>query len=157
VLAKCTHCVDLHTGALHRDNLPHVRADLDDPDTERLARAFGVPDVVIALTLLAVGTSLPELAASVVATRRGHAELAIGNVVGSNIFNLLLVGGVTAMVRPIPVPSGGYADLLVMVVLSILLLLVSRNFRQVIVRTEATLLLVIYLAYMVWRSGVVTG
>jgi predicted deacylase len=43
VLAKCTHCVDLHTGALHRDNLPHVRADLDDPVSERLARAFGVP------------------------------------------------------------------------------------------------------------------
>ncbi len=70
---------------------------------ESLARGLGVSDEVIGLTILAIGTSLPELTASVIATRRGHAELAIGNVVGSNIANIALILGIGAMIRPIRV------------------------------------------------------
>jgi cation:H+ antiporter len=117
-----------------------------------LARAFGVPEVVIGLTVLAIGTSLPELVASVVATMRGHMELAIGNVVGSNIFNLLLVMGVTSVVRPIPIPLGGHLDLLVVALLSLILFLVSMTNDRRIIRTEASGLLVIYVVYIVWRS-----
>ena len=69
-----------------------------------LARIFNVPETVIGLTVVAVGTSLPELAASVAAALRGKPGLAIGNVVGSNIFNILLIGGVTMTIAPIPLP-----------------------------------------------------
>ncbi|MCB9888368.1 MAG: calcium/sodium antiporter [Planctomycetes bacterium] len=68
-----------------------------------VAKAAGVSSTVIAATIVAIGTSLPELATSVVAARRGHPELAVGNVVGSNIFNVLMVLGVTASVTPVPV------------------------------------------------------
>ena len=71
--------------------------------------------------MLAVGTSLPELVASVVATMRGHTELAIGNVVGSNIFNLLLVLGVTTLIGNVPVPAGGHLDLMIVALLSLIL------------------------------------
>jgi cation:H+ antiporter len=127
-------------------------ADVTVDAAVNLAHALGVPDVVIGLTVLAIGTSLPELVASVVATMRGHAELAIGNVVGSNIFNLLLVLGVTALVRPVPVPPGGHLDLLVVALLSLILFLVSMTNNRQIIRTEATVLLLLYLAYIAWRS-----
>ena len=120
-----------------------------------LARALGVSEELIGLTLIAVGTSLPELVASVAATVRGHAELAIGNVVGSNVFNLLLVLGVTSIVRPVPVPPGGHTDLLVVAGLSLVLFAVSVSYRREIVRTEACLLLAVYLGYLSWRSGII--
>ncbi len=69
-----------------------------------IASEMGVSETVIGLTIVAVGTSLPELAASVVAAFRGHAELAVGNVLGSNIFNILLIGGVTMSISGKPLP-----------------------------------------------------
>jgi len=70
-----------------------------------IASDLGVSEAVIGLTIVAVGTSLPELAASAVAAFRGHAELALGNVLGSNIFNILLIGGVTMTIEPRPLPA----------------------------------------------------
>lgn len=69
-----------------------------------LAREAGMSDRLIGLTIVAVGTSLPELATSIVAAIRGHSDIAIGNVVGSNIFNIVLIGGASAMVGPIGAP-----------------------------------------------------
>lgn len=69
-----------------------------------LARYAGISETVIGLTVVAVGTSLPELAASVAAAWRGNSALAVGNVVGSNIYNLLLIGGVTMAIAPVPIP-----------------------------------------------------
>jgi cation:H+ antiporter len=132
-------------------------ADVTVDAAVNIAQELGVPDVVIGLTVLAIGTSLPELVASVVATMRGHAELAVGNVVGSNIFNLLLVMGVTSIVRPIPVPPGGHLDLLVVALLSLILFLVSMTNNRQIIRTEASGLLVLYLAYIIWRSHELIG
>jgi cation:H+ antiporter len=74
---------------------------LVDSATE-IARAFGVSEAVIGLTIVAVGTSLPELATSVVAALRKQTEIAVGNVVGSNVFNLFGILGITALVAPIP-------------------------------------------------------
>ncbi|MBS3957287.1 MAG: calcium/sodium antiporter [Clostridiales bacterium] len=71
-----------------------------------IARSFGVAEAIIGLTLVALGTSLPELATSLVAAARGHAEVAVGNVVGSNIFNILGILGVTAMTRSLAVAPG---------------------------------------------------
>ena len=70
----------------------------------QLATIFKVPETVIGLTVVAVGTSLPELAASIAAALRGKSGLALGNVVGSNIYNILLIGGVTMTIAPAPLP-----------------------------------------------------
>ena len=128
-------------------------ADITVDAAVEVARAMGVPDVVIGLTIVAIGTSLPELVASISATVRGHAELAIGNVVGSNIFNLLLVMGITSVVRPVPVPAGGHLDLLVIAIFSLILFGVSMTNNRQIIRTEAMLMLSGYVGYLVWRSG----
>lgn len=117
-----------------------------------VARAFGVSEVIIGLTVLAIGTSLPELVASVIATMRGHTELAIGNVVGSNIFNLLLVLAVTSSFRPIPVPLGGHLDLFVVTIFSVVLFAVSTTADRKIIRWEAALMLIGYFGYVGWRA-----
>ncbi len=116
-----------------------------------IATALGVSETIIGLTIVAIGTSLPELAASLIAVRHGQADLAVGNVVGSNVFNLLLVLGPTAMIRPIPVPAGGQGDLLVLVAVSLVLLPVTLT-GQRIIRLEGAALLVGYWAYMLWRT-----
>jgi cation:H+ antiporter len=119
-----------------------------------LAEALEVPSVLVGLTLVAFGTSLPELATSLVAVRRGQVELAVGNVVGSNLFNLLVVLAVTALLRPIPLPAGGHFDLGVMALLSVALLLVSHSHGRRIVRVEAALLLTIYVSYILRRVAI---
>jgi cation:H+ antiporter len=128
-----------------------VGADVTVGSATTLARALGVPEVVIGLTLVAVGTSLPELAATVVAIVRNESAMAVGNVVGSNIFNLLLVGGLTATIRPIPIPEGAAADLLVLAAMSLLLWGVSMSRGQKILRAEGAILLAAYLTYVVVR------
>jgi len=119
---------------------------------EGVARAMGVSETIIGLTLVAIGTSLPELVTSVVATMRGQPDIAIGNVVGSNIFNLVIVLGTTSVLRPVPVPAGGLLDMVVVIGLSTLLWLTSASGGQKIIRAEAVLLLTVYLGYMVTRT-----
>lgn len=115
-----------------------------------LAEGLGVSRELIGLTIVAVGTSLPELSASLLAARKGETDLAIGNVVGSNVFNLLFVLGVTATIRPVPVPARGHTDLLAMVAFALGLLLVALG-RRAIGRVEGALLLAAYLGYVGWR------
>ncbi|PWW02260.1 cation:H+ antiporter [Hoeflea marina] len=89
-----------------------------------IARTFGISEAVIGLTIVAVGTSLPELATSVVAAIRGHAEVALGNVVGSNIFNILGILGLTAIVTPVPIDASMASfDIPLMVAVSLALAL----------------------------------
>ncbi len=90
-----------------------------------IARTFGISEAVIGLTIVAVGTSLPELATSVIAAFRGEREIALGNVVGSNIFNILAILGITALIAPIPVEARFLAvDVPVMLAVSVLLVAV---------------------------------
>jgi cation:H+ antiporter len=117
-----------------------------------IARVAGVSEAVIGLTLIAIGTSLPELAASLVAAWRGQAEIAIGNVIGSNIFNLLLVLGATATLRPIPLPVGGATDLAVLSLLSVALWVVCATRERRIIRVEGAFLLTLYVAYLSVRA-----
>ncbi|QNN24292.1 calcium/sodium antiporter [Planctomycetales bacterium ZRK34] len=117
-----------------------------------IAQTIGLSQAVIGLTVVAIGTSLPELATSVMAARRGHTDIAMGNVVGSNIFNLLLIMGVTATCRPIPIPDAGHTDLIVMAVLSIALLPIAFIGRNNISRREGALLLAAYVGYLTWRT-----
>jgi len=116
-----------------------------------LAGALGVPKSLIALTIVAVGTSLPELSASMMAARKGEADIAVGNVIGSNIFNLLFVLGVTCVIQPVPVPERGYADLVAMFVFGAALMVLSLGRKQ-ITRRDGAALIVSYLAYITWRS-----
>jgi cation:H+ antiporter len=115
-----------------------------------VARTLGVPEVVIAATIVAVGTSLPELVTSVVAGARGLADIAIGNIVGSNIFNLLLILGLSSTIRPVPVPPGGLGDLLFMVGFSVVLMPFAFTGRR-LVRLEGAALLAAYVGYVLWR------
>ncbi len=88
-----------------------------------IATRMGVSDTIIGLTLVAVGTSLPELATTVVAAMRKHADVALGNVIGSNLFNLLLIVGIAGLVGPIPVPESFLRfDLWVMLASSLILI-----------------------------------
>ena len=114
-----------------------------------LALAAGIPEVVVSLTLVAVGTSLPELITSLAAARRGESDLAIGNLVGSNIYNLTFVFGLTASIASIPVPAGGIVDLIVMLAISSLLLPLAMSQRR-ISRGEGLGLLVLYVGYVSW-------
>lgn len=115
-----------------------------------IAEAFGVPRNLIGLSIVAIGTSLPELTASVMAARRGESDLAVGNIVGSNIFNLLFVLGVTSTIRPVPVPFDGGYDLIAVISFSVALWLLSLSRRE-IGRIEGTILIAAYVGYGSWR------
>ncbi len=113
-----------------------------------LARDLGVSEAVIGLTIVAIGTSLPELATSVTAARKGEAEVAFGNVVGSNIFNILGILGVTALVRPLEMPAriAGF-DAWVMGAATLALVAAAMTGRR-IRRAEAAGFLALYAAYL---------
>lgn len=116
-----------------------------------IALGLGVPEVVVGLTVISVGTSLPELVATLSAVRRGELAIAVGGVVGSNIFNILLVCGLTSFVTPISIPDGGLTDLAITAILSLALLFTARTHSRLILRWEGAGLLLSYLGYMVWR------
>lgn len=112
-----------------------------------LARALGVPEYIISLSIVAFGTSLPELVTSVQAARKGHPEIAVANVLGSNVFNLLAVLGLGASVAPIAVPAGVLArDLWIMAAATAACLPIMLTGGRV-TRLEGGLLALVYLGY----------
>lgn len=114
-----------------------------------IAKTYGVSDTVIGLTLVAIGTSLPELATTVMAALRRQADVALGNVIGSNMFNLLAIIGIAALVGPIPVdPEFLRFDLWVMLAASLALIPVV-YFRQNLTRIWGVILTALYAGYMV--------
>lgn len=114
-----------------------------------LAKSWGVTEAVIGLTVVAVGTSMPELATSLVAVVRGHGDVAIGNVVGSNIFNVLGILGIAALINPIDTSGLSRVDLATMVVAALAMLPAARS-GGVISRLEGAVLLFAYLGYTAW-------
>ena len=115
-----------------------------------IARGFGVSDLIIGLTVVALGTSLPELASALAATRKGEHDLAIGNVIGSNLFNTLAVVGIAGAIRPMDVGAEVlYRDSLLMGLLTLALFMVRSGAKgqKQISRVDGLLLLVIYLGY----------
>ncbi len=124
-----------------------------------IARSFGVSDLVVGLTIVAVGTSLPELASTLIAVRKGEHDLALGNVLGSNLFNTLAVVGIAAAIHPMAVPGEVLSrDLPVMAILTLSLFVIGYGFRGPgrINRLEGGLLLACFLAYTGWlvvKSG----
>ena len=114
-----------------------------------IARIAGMTETLIGLTVVALGTSLPELVTSIVAARKGETELAVGNVVGSNIFNLLLILGVSSLVNPVAVNLASLCDMVILILVSVLVfifMLVSKK----ITRLQGLLMVVLYIADVVF-------
>ena len=117
-----------------------------------IAEGFGISDTVIGLTVVAIGTSLPELAASIAAALKRQGDIALGNVIGSNIFNALGILGATAIIRPIGVPASILgSDVWIMLGAAALLFVVAATGRRV-GRMEGVGLLVLYAAYTGWLA-----
>jgi cation:H+ antiporter len=113
------------------------------------ARSAGLSETIIGLTIVAIGTSLPELVTSVVAAIRGHSDVALGNILGSNIYNILGIGGLTALIAPTTIPAEvATFDGPVMLVVSAALLVVARTGYR-ISRGEGAFLLASYIGYLV--------
>jgi cation:H+ antiporter len=118
-----------------------------------IAQGLGVSELIIGLTIVALGTSLPELAASIAAARKNEADLAIGNVVGSNLFNTLAVVGIAGVIHPMQVgPEVLSRDWAVMFAITVGLFIMAYGFRKpgYLTRWEGILLLSAYLAYTGW-------
>jgi cation:H+ antiporter len=125
-----------------------------------IARGFHVSDLIIGLTVVAIGTSLPELASALAATRKGEHDLAIGNVIGSNLFNTLAVVGIAGAISPLEVGAEVlYRDSLLMVLLTSALFMVrvGREGQKQISRVEGLLLLLVYLGYSGYLISKVLG
>ena len=114
-----------------------------------IARAFGWSEALIGLTVIAVGTSLPELATSLVAAVKKEADIAVGNIVGSNIFNLLGILGITAMTTPLAASGISLVDYAVMAVFALVLWPMAYH-QKCITRLEGAILLAGYAAYVSW-------
>lgn len=118
-----------------------------------IAKYFGVNDLLIGLTVVAIGTSLPELASSIVAAKKGEHDLALGNIIGSNLFNTLLVVGISVFIKPIKVPLEIInRDFPVMIGVTILLFLFGFGFKGQgrINRIEGSVFLLIFVAYTIY-------
>lgn len=114
-----------------------------------VASTLGVSDAVIGLTIVADGTSLPELATSMVSAKKGNSDIAIGNVIGSNVFNILMIIGVTGLVKPMHIKGITSLDLIVMLASMLLLWFFCRTTYKV-KRWEGAVLAISYIAYLAW-------
>ncbi|PIV32540.1 MAG: sodium:calcium antiporter [Lysobacterales bacterium CG02_land_8_20_14_3_00_62_12] len=117
----------------------------------QVARGLGISELIIGLTVVAIGTSLPELASSAVAAWRGHSDIAVGNIIGSNLFNILFILGITASIQPLPVaPALEHIEIPIMIGFTVLLYLIMRR-QMRIGRRAGTLLLLAYLGTVGWQ------
>lgn len=125
--------------------------DLFVDSASSIAAGFGVSDVVIGLTIVAAGTSLPELATSVVAARKGNTGIAVGNVIGSNIFNILLVLGCSSLVSELPFDGIGNVDLFMLLVSAIMFWVFGWLIkRHTITRGEGLVMTLCYVGYITY-------
>ncbi|WP_404469951.1 calcium/sodium antiporter [Sutcliffiella horikoshii] len=118
-------------------------------NSTEIAVSLGMSETLVGLTIVAIGTSLPELVTSIMAAIKKQSEIALGNIVGSNIFNILFVLGTSSLITPLPVNSKIFVDIGLLVVLTVILLVFSRtNFR--IGKIEGTFLAIAYVLYLVF-------
>ena len=113
-----------------------------------IARMFGLSETLIGLTIVALGTSLPELVTSIVAARKGQNEIAMGNVIGSNLFNILLILGVSSVITPIPVQATSIIDCLFLIAISVVFYLPARKGK--LGRLPGAVMAASYVAYTVY-------
>ena len=114
-----------------------------------IAQAFGLSETLIGLTIVAIGTSLPELVTSIVASRKGENDLSLGNVVGSNIFNLLMILGLSTSINPIPIQPTVIFDTVFLVAISLIILVFAWS-KGKISRREGLIMLALYIIYDIY-------
>ena len=115
-----------------------------------LAAAFGMSETLIGLTVVALGTSLPELVTSIVASRKNENGLAVGNVIGSNIFNILFIMGVSGTIHPIAVNFASVTDFLILIFINLITLLLAT--KKSLGRSSGALMIICYIVYMVFAA-----
>ena len=124
-------------------------SDLFVSSASDLAVSLGMSQAVVGLTIVAGGTSLPELATSMVSAKKGNSDIAIGNVIGSNMFNILMIIGITGLVKPMHIAGITPVDLTMLLVSMLLLWLFCRT-KYAVKRWEGAVLTVVYMAYLAW-------
>ena len=127
--------------------LLYVGAILTVDNAVILAKEFGLSEKIIGLTVIAVGTSLPELITSIIAIRKGHSEIGIGNIIGSNIYNILMIMGVGAAIGGVAIASDVYLDYAIMILFSISILIALKT--KLINRIMGICLALGYVAYLI--------
>ena len=115
----------------------------------KIALSFGVSEALIGLTIVAIGTSLPELVTSLVAIGKGSSDIAIGNVVGSNVFNILLVLGVATAISPIPFLTVNIIDAFVLIAFSVIVWIMCKV-KGHLHKVEGAIMLLLYIAYIAY-------
>ncbi|WP_313235617.1 calcium/sodium antiporter [Sporosarcina ureae] len=123
--------------------------DLVVDNATKIAYSLGMSETLVGLTIIAIGTSLPELVTSISAALKKESEIALGNIVGSNIFNILFVLGASSVITPIAVNDKVFIDVIIMIVLTLVLLLFSRTGFK-IGKREGLMLAVAYVVYLVY-------
>ena len=123
--------------------------DLVVDSASAIAANFGLSQNLIGLTIVAMGTSLPELVTSVVASRKGEVDMALGNVLGSNVFNILMVLGAAAAISPITFVQENMMDIILLTGMSLIVWVFAWTKKQVR-RSEGIIMLLVYAAYMVY-------
>lgn len=116
---------------------------------EKIAQAAGISETIIGMTVVAFGTSLPELVTSVIAAKKGETGMAVGNVIGSNIFNILLILGVSAAIHPIEIMAAAAVDMMILICMNILLFIFAVSGSR-ISRREGLALLILFAADMLF-------
>lgn len=124
-------------------------ADFFVEGSSSVAKKFHVPAMLIGMTIVAMGTSLPELVTSLVAAKKGEVDMALGNVIGSDIFNILFVLGIATVISPISFLMENVIDIILLIIMSVIVLAFAWT-RQQINRKEGILMLLMYAAYMVY-------
>jgi cation:H+ antiporter len=127
--------------------LLYVGAILTVDNAVVLAQEFGLSEKIIGLTVIAIGTSLPELITSIIAIRKGHADIGIGNIIGSNIYNILMIMGVGAVLGGVMVGADVYVDYAIMIIFSLSLLIALKT--GFIGKTMGICLTIGYVAYLI--------
>ena len=123
--------------------------DLVVDSATKIATTLGMSANLVGLTIVAVGTSLPEFVTSIVAIKKGETEIAIGNVIGSNLFNILLVLGLATVIKPINISILALIDIVFMVIITVLLYLFMKK-DNCLVKKHGIILVAIYIAYMAY-------
>lgn len=126
-------------------------AELIVPNATKLAQGFGVSQAVIGLTIVALGTSLPELATSAVSAFKKNSDIALGNVIGSNIFNVFFILGSSAVTRELPAYKGMMPDLIFTAIGSLMVIgFIYLNKERTLFRNNGAILLLLYIVYLAW-------
>lgn len=115
---------------------------------QEIALSLGMSETLVGLTIVAIGTSLPELVTSVTAALKKESEIALGNIIGSNIFNIMFVLGISSTINPITISSNIVIDIVLMIMVTFVVMLFATTHKRKINRIEGSVLLAIYLAYL---------